>query len=556
MRCYAEAGIRVRLFLTTYRSYEQEEEAAIRRAWSLPESVEFRYFWRDAAPGGGGAPPEPGAIAGIEHRRRAGSLLSIERADAAGELVARDYFDPHGLLVQRDRIDPATGKPAVRRWFTASGACWLTAWLDDNRKPRNAVRHLPEPVAYDDFGQCVAEWIDAEIADSPVPVVFSDRREYDVTLFTLRHSSARRVAIVHNGHIRKPYGDGDSTKANYRPLLENLAQVDVLVVASSRQREHIAARYGTEPTVINHAAPIAPELTANREERVLAVVARLSPEKRLEDAIRAFARAVTRVPGARFDIYGTGPKAGALEQLVNECGLGERVRFRGYTKYPLTAFATASATVLTSKFEGWGMAIAEAMAVGTPAIAYAINYGPGEIIRDEVDGLLVPPRDIDALADAMVRVLGDPDYAAQLGERAREVSERFSRERWRAEWLELYTAVRENPQRRTEPPRPRTPATLPGPSSERLSRRISTAPPVPRSLSEMARASRSLVQRGVSVLSRRARAPSGTSGGRLTRGPVPGDDGTWHEGYYRDGLPVLLHRDEDHAVGSGHGRGA
>jgi hypothetical protein len=59
VRLYAEAGIKVRLLLTGHGEWEDEEETAVRKAWRLPDSVEIRYFWREAAPGGGGAAAGP-----------------------------------------------------------------------------------------------------------------------------------------------------------------------------------------------------------------------------------------------------------------------------------------------------------------------------------------------------------------------------------------------------------------------------------------------------------------------------------------------------------------
>jgi glycosyltransferase involved in cell wall biosynthesis len=89
-------------------------------------------------------------------------------------------------------------------------------------------------------------------------------------------------------------------------------------------------------------------------------------------------------------------------------------------------------------FEGLPLVLTEAMSVGTPFVAYDVNYGPSEVIRHEVDGLLVPSGDVDALAHGLIRILGDPGYAAQLGRRAREVTDRFSAERWATSWLHLY----------------------------------------------------------------------------------------------------------------------
>jgi poly(glycerol-phosphate) alpha-glucosyltransferase len=146
-----------------------------------------------------------------------------------------------------------------------------------------------------------------------------------------------------------------------------------------------------------------------------------------------------------------------LKALVTDLGISGLVQFRGFTDRSMEVFASASAAVLSSSFEGFPLVLTEAMAVGTPLVAYDINYGPAEVIRNEVDGLLVPPGDVKALGRAMVRVLRDRRFAARLGERAREVVERFPAEIWTAEWTDLFARLTGGPRR------PPTPAGGPNP---------------------------------------------------------------------------------------------
>jgi glycosyltransferase involved in cell wall biosynthesis len=167
-------------------------------------------------------------------------------------------------------------------------------------------------------------------------------------------------------------------------------------------------------------------------------VARITRQKKLEDAIRAFSLAAPQVPEARFDIYGLGGERPKLMSLVRNLHMSDRIRFCGFTDRPLEVFAGAAAAVLSSRFEGLPLVLNEAMGVGTPFIAYDLNYGPAEVIRHEVDGLLVPPGDVRAMSEAMIRILQNSEFAAALGERAREVKERFSIERWSGEWLALF----------------------------------------------------------------------------------------------------------------------
>jgi glycosyltransferase involved in cell wall biosynthesis len=464
MRLFAMAGIKVRLLLTAQQYFEEREEADIRRAWSLPDSVEIRYFWREMTPGSAGGPAgslaaardEPGLIAfpallngqvvrffraGLpvktKHFTEDGRIQLIEHYDQAGRCRSKEYFEPGGRLVYSDDLDVTTGRPAVRRWFDSSGLAWLTTW--PGRTPAAAIRRSPAPAAYDDFTELVAEWVDEIIAQDMSPVVFSDGRGLDRVLLALRHPRVRTVAILHNGHTTVPYTADARIKGHYAPLLHNISAFDTVVSLTHQQRDDVKARFGgSNHLVINHPTPSTEVAAVPRAPNRLVAVARISRQKRLADAIRAFALAAPRAPDARFDIYGTGVERAKLRSLVRSLGLGDQVRFRGFTDRPLEVFAGATATVLSSRFEGFPLVLNEAMGVGTPFIAYDINYGPAEVIRHEIDGLLVPAGDITALSEAMVRVLTDPQFATSLSQRAPEVKDRFSIGRWRDEWLGLF----------------------------------------------------------------------------------------------------------------------
>lgn len=463
---YAEAGVPVRLLLTGHGTREDHTERALREKWNLPDDlVEFRYFWRDAPPGGGGAPAEIHAAdeadmttfseqapTGRFVRYYADGLLAktkryddndvlawVERHDNARRVIAKEYHDENGRLVRVDEMDPDNGVATMRRWFDASGACWLTHWLTPLGTATKTWQHRPQPRAFDTFGAAVATWVDKVLADSPSPVVFVDERHQDNVILNMQHPTARKVAIMHNCHTKRPHRAEDPTKPTWIPLLENMNKVDVIVALTHKQRNDVAARYGNhEFAVINHPTPPHPPIEVERTPGLLVAITRFEPQKRISHAIRAFAKASEKVPDARFHIYGRGEEAAKLKALVRKLKVGDKVIFKGFTDRPLEVFASATATVLSSWFEGFPLVLNEAMGVGTPFVAYDVNYGPSEVITDGVDGLLVPVGDIDALADAMVRVLSDPDYAAKLGERAKDVDERYSQERWRSEWLELY----------------------------------------------------------------------------------------------------------------------
>lgn len=157
------------------------------------------------------------------------------------------------------------------------------------------------------------------------------------------------------------------------------------------------------------------ELGLPPDQVLVGTVARLDRVKRLD----ALLHALTSLPQVYTVIVGEGPERAGLLALSEQLGLTGRVRFAGQQEdvWPwLTALDIFS---LSSDWEGMSNALLEAMAVGLPVVATAVGGTP-EVVVDGVTGLLVPLRDPPALAEAVVRLLRDPDLRHRMGEAGRE----------------------------------------------------------------------------------------------------------------------------------------
>jgi len=151
----------------------------------------------------------------------------------------------------------------------------------------------------------------------------------------------------------------------------------------------------------------------------LLCVGRLIPIKGHIVLLRAFAAAHREMPELEMDVAGRGPLEPALRALARELGVGEAVRFLGHVSPIQDAIENAAVVVVPSMGEGFGMVALEAMERARPVVAAAIG-GLGEIVRDGVTGVLVPPGEADPLAAAIVRVASDPKLARRMGEAGRE----------------------------------------------------------------------------------------------------------------------------------------
>ena len=160
------------------------------------------------------------------------------------------------------------------------------------------------------------------------------------------------------------------------------------------------------------------------ETPTLLFAGRLVYKKGVDILLRAFARTAKLVPEARLWIAGDGPERAALTNLARDLGLHGSVSLLGHVSRPVLEREARAAwvQVASSRWaESFGNAASEAMMRGTAVIATAIG-GMAEYIRDGESGILVPPCDEKALADAMLAVLWDRELAERMGSRGRQIA--------------------------------------------------------------------------------------------------------------------------------------
>ncbi|MBA4374050.1 MAG: hypothetical protein C0402_14460 [Thermodesulfovibrio sp.] len=144
------------------------------------------------------------------------------------------------------------------------------------------------------------------------------------------------------------------------------------------------------------------------DDLVIGFAGRLHPEKGLIFLVKAFQEICRRHPRARLLIVGDGPELQTVRQAGTEMGLDNRIRFTGRVEPVYRMYAAMDIFVMPSICqEAFGFAAAEAMAMGRPVIASAAG-GLTELLTHEIDGLLVPPGDADALTAALLRLIENP----------------------------------------------------------------------------------------------------------------------------------------------------
>jgi glycosyltransferase involved in cell wall biosynthesis len=183
---------------------------------------------------------------------------------------------------------------------------------------------------------------------------------------------------------------------------------------------------------------IAPETACRLGRKVLLGVGRLCQQKDFLTLIKVFSELAEYHPQWDLVIVGGGPEHEHLTGQVKALGLCERVFLPGIVGNLGEWYERCDLYAMTSRYEGFPNSLAEALAHGLPAVSFDCDTGPRDIIRNELDGLLVAPGDVDALRLALDRVMSDDVLRLRFAERAVEARERFSIEHVAGLWEALF----------------------------------------------------------------------------------------------------------------------
>jgi glycosyltransferase involved in cell wall biosynthesis len=183
------------------------------------------------------------------------------------------------------------------------------------------------------------------------------------------------------------------------------------------------------------------ELWLPRHAPIVGNVAALVPHKGQRYLIDAAAIVVRQIPDVRFVIAGEGELRSALERQIRDRHLEKHVFLLGFRPDVLSLHKVFDVFVMSSVTEGLGTSLLDAMACAKPVVATKAGGIP-EVVEDGLTGLLVPTRDPEAMAAAIIRLLNDPGLRRQMGEAAiLSVRERFSVERMVLDTLRVYQRV-------------------------------------------------------------------------------------------------------------------
>ncbi|PUB28510.1 glycosyltransferase involved in cell wall biosynthesis [Elizabethkingia sp. YR214] len=176
------------------------------------------------------------------------------------------------------------------------------------------------------------------------------------------------------------------------------------------------------------------------DKRAIAV-GRYDYQKGFDELIRLWKDVYAKNTEWKLDIFGEGPLKGELQNLINDLNLSETVKLCSPVKNIAQEYLKSSILVMTSRYEGLPMTLLEAQVCGLPLVAYACKCGPKDIIKDGVNGYLVPERDSQMMTEKILNLIGNYELRREMGNMGRDLSKNFSENQIMNKWVNLFNDI-------------------------------------------------------------------------------------------------------------------
>lgn len=190
-------------------------------------------------------------------------------------------------------------------------------------------------------------------------------------------------------------------------------------------------------TTIPNSISFIPEIKSTTKERRIIAVGRTSKQKQLDVLIRIWAKIAKKYPDWKLVTYGNGDLE-SLQKLAEELKIRDQVENNPPTHNIQEEMVNSSIYALSSKYEGFGLVLIEAMACGLPLVSFACKCGPRDIISDGDDGFLIKENDLDGFADKLSLLIEDSGLRQKMGKTASQNVLRFTEDVVMGKWISLF----------------------------------------------------------------------------------------------------------------------
>ncbi|WP_430813432.1 glycosyltransferase family 4 protein [Carboxylicivirga sp. RSCT41] len=255
----------------------------------------------------------------------------------------------------------------------------------------------------------------------------------------------RKIPVVYERHtVKRAFHSKKLSSKLWNKILDKVAdygsrlydQFVVLTIQNSQEWPKAKVK------VIPNPNPFNPKTKSSLKNKKVISVGTMSHVKGFDLLLEAWKLVVDQHPDWHLEIYGKPVLKEELEQYAESLRIENNVNFYGPVKNIEEKYTDASIYTLSSRYEGFGMVLIEAMACGVPCVSFNCPHGPGDIIRNNEDGFLITNGHVEEFASAIINLIKDEDLRLEMGRNAVINAQRYSIDEIGREWVSLFNQIK------------------------------------------------------------------------------------------------------------------
>lgn len=257
-----------------------------------------------------------------------------------------------------------------------------------------------------------------------------------------------KIPIIYERHVSKeiemnasfPFWKKTIIKAKWKMMDYLGAHFSKFIVLTNGNLNEWESLKNKE--VIPNPLSFYPTESSKLNQKKVMAVGKQGYQKGYDLLLEAWAMVVAQCPDWTLEVYGKKEPVARLEELATKLHVENSVAFFDPIRNIQDKYMEASIYVMSSRYEGFGMVLIEAMACGVPCVSFDCNYGPSDIIQNQVDGTIVPNGDVEALAAAIIDLIKNEDKRSTMAKNAKENVKRFMPENVVKQWDVLFKEIK------------------------------------------------------------------------------------------------------------------
>lgn len=327
--------------------------------------------------------------------------------------IERWEYNEYGILHKKITYSIKNYNKINEEYYDLNGNIYCSKIFDEETKKLSVIKVLKNNRVFKAFKtekSFINYYLQNKLKDQDI--VFCDARYLDMPLLDV-NKDIERIMVYHSAHY---FFEDDKNRNSYKASLSNQELISKYIVLTDEQKMDIIQSFGIDEKKID----VIPHFTKKEKckktkakrskNKRFCYVGRFDENKQIDHIIKAFKIVADKRDHVNLDLYGLdeGNLKDKLRELIIKNNLQDKVNIYDFVDNPNEVFQKSLASILTSKFEGFGMTVMESLNNNCSVIAYDIKYGPSEMIDHGVNGYLVEKNNIKSLATYMTKMIDSP----------------------------------------------------------------------------------------------------------------------------------------------------